>query len=131
MADFFDWSIVGLEGWEFPEVWTMVDGDRVVSFWWNRLPGTDAAGRPYQVPALSILHYAGHGKFDYELDVTNIAEVAQVMARELVSAADASRTVRTGQGALDRTRSAVLPRKSRSNPERPCVPMAIRSAWTF
>ena len=81
MADFFDWSIVGLEGWDFPEVWTMADGDRVVSFWWNRLPGADAAGRPYQVPALSILHYAGHGKFDYELDVMNIAEVAQVMAR--------------------------------------------------
>jgi len=38
MADFFDWSIVGLEGWEFPEMWTMADGDRIVSFWWNRLP---------------------------------------------------------------------------------------------
>ncbi|MDZ7791731.1 MAG: hypothetical protein U5L08_14800 [Xanthomonadales bacterium] len=30
MAEFFDWSIVGLDGWEFPEQWagTMVDGDR-------------------------------------------------------------------------------------------------------
>jgi ketosteroid isomerase-like protein len=81
MADFFDWSIVGLEGWEFPEMWTMADGDRVVSFWWNRLPGADADGRPYQAPALSILHYAGNGKFDYELDLMNVAEVGQVMAR--------------------------------------------------
>jgi hypothetical protein len=81
MSDFFDWSIVGLDGWEFPEIWTMADGDRVVSFWWNRLPGADADGRPYQAPALSILHYAGNRKFDYELDLMNIAEVGDVMAR--------------------------------------------------
>ncbi len=42
---------------------------------------TYADGRPYQAPALSILHYAGNGKFDYELDLMNAAEVGQVMAR--------------------------------------------------
>ena len=29
-----------LRGWSFPEEWTMVDGDRVVTYWWNRLPGS-------------------------------------------------------------------------------------------
>jgi len=81
MADFFDWSIVGLEGWEFPEMWTIADGDRVVSLWWNRLPGVDADGHPYQAPAMSILHYVGDGKFDYELDLMNMAEIGQVIAR--------------------------------------------------
>lgn len=38
------------------------------------------------------------------------------------------RTVRTGQGADPKTRSAVLPRKSRFTPERPCVPIEMRSA---
>ena len=79
MADFFDWSIVGLDGWSFPEQWTMVDGDRVVSFWWNRLPGTRPDGSPHQAPAMSILHYAGDGRFDYELDLMNIVEVTEVL----------------------------------------------------
>ncbi len=79
MARFFDWSILGLEGWEFPEQWTMVDGDRVVSFWWNRLPGTRPDGRPYQAPGISILHYAGDGRFSYECDLLNMAEVFEVM----------------------------------------------------
>jgi len=80
MARFFDWSIIGLDGWKFPEQWTMVDGDRVVSFWWNRVPGTRDDGRPHQAPAMSILHYAGDGKFDYELDLMNIVEVTEVLA---------------------------------------------------
>ena len=41
---------------------------------------------------------------------------------------DLRRTVSTGQGADGTTRSAVLPKKRRSVPERPCVPIAIRSA---
>jgi ketosteroid isomerase-like protein len=81
MADYFDRTIVGLEGWDFPEIWTIADGDRVVSLWWNRLPGADADGRPYQAPAFSILHYAGNRKFDYELDLMNMAEIGQVIAR--------------------------------------------------
>lgn len=38
------------------------------------------------------------------------------------------RTVKTGQMARRRTRSATLPLAKRSSPERPWVPMAIRSA---
>jgi hypothetical protein len=29
---------------------------------------------------MSILHYAGYGLFDYELDLMNITEVAEVIA---------------------------------------------------
>jgi hypothetical protein len=71
--------MVGLEDWTFPEQWTMVDGDRVVSFWWNRLPGNRPDGRPWQAPGVSILQYAGDGRFCYELDILNMAEVFEIM----------------------------------------------------
>jgi len=76
---FLDRSMVGFEGWSFPEEWTMVDGDRLVTFWWNRLNGNRADGTPYQAPAFSVLHYAGDGLFDYELDLMNIAEVGELL----------------------------------------------------
>lgn len=79
IADFMDRSMVGLEDWTFPEEWILVDGDRVVSFWWNRLPGTDAEGRPFQAPGVSIMRYAGDGRFDHELDILNMAEVFEIM----------------------------------------------------
>jgi ketosteroid isomerase-like protein len=81
IARFLDDSMAGLDGWTFPEEWTMVEGDRVVSFWWNRLPGVTGDGRPLQAPGVSILRYAGDGRFDYELDVLNLAEVFELMKR--------------------------------------------------
>jgi hypothetical protein len=79
VAEFMDRSMAGLEGWTFPEEWTLVDGSRVVSFWWNRLPGARPDGSPYQAPGLSVLHYAGDGRFSYELDLLNMAEVTEII----------------------------------------------------
>ena len=80
MLTFFEESMAGLDGWTFPEGWTMVEGNRVVSFWWNRLPGTRPDGSPIQAPGVSILHYAGDGRFSYELDILNMAEVMECMS---------------------------------------------------
>jgi ketosteroid isomerase-like protein len=77
---FMDDSMAGLADWRFPEEWTMVDGDRVVSMWWNQLPGQRADGSPYRVAGLSILRYAGNRKFDYEYDVFNMVQVLDVIA---------------------------------------------------
>ena len=79
ITTFLEESMAGLDGWTFPEEWTMADGDRVVSFWWNRLPGTTPDGRPLQAPGVSIMRYAGDGRFDQELDVLNMVEVFEVM----------------------------------------------------
>ena len=76
---YLDHSMAGFQGWTFPEEWTMVDGDRLVTYWWNRLPGSRADGSPYQAPAFSLLHHAGDGLFDYELDVLNIAEIGELI----------------------------------------------------
>jgi ketosteroid isomerase-like protein len=79
VAAFMDESMAGLEDWTFPEEWTMSDGERVVTMWWNRLPGEGPDGRPNQAPGVSILHYAGDGRFNYELDVLNMAEVIEII----------------------------------------------------
>jgi hypothetical protein len=77
---FMDESMVGLEDWRFPEEWTIAEGDRVVSMWWNQLPIQRADGSPYRVAGLSELRYAGEGKFDYEYDVFNMAQVVEMIA---------------------------------------------------
>ena len=58
----------GLEGWTFPHQWSMVDGTRLVTAWMNRLPGQRADGSFYEAPGLSVLEYAGDGKFASEYD---------------------------------------------------------------
>ena len=73
-------SMMGLDDWRFPEEWTTADGDRVVSMWWNQLPGMRADGSPYRVAGISVLRYAGDGKFDYEYDVFNMTQVLEVIA---------------------------------------------------
>jgi hypothetical protein len=72
--------MAGLDDWRFPEEWTMADGDRVVSMWWNELPGQRSDGSRYRVAGLSILRYAGERKFDYEYDVFNMVQVLDVIA---------------------------------------------------
>lgn len=45
------------------------------------MPGTNEDGTPRQAPAVSILHYAGDGLFDYELDLMNMVEVTDILAK--------------------------------------------------
>ena len=79
IRQFLKESMAGLEAWSFPHEWTTVDGDRVVSLWQNRLPGERADGSPYQAPGISVLRYAGGGKFSYELDVLNMIHVTELI----------------------------------------------------
>lgn len=79
ITKFLQESMAGLEDWSFPEAWTLVDGDRLVSFWWNRLGGRRADGSAYQAPGVSILEYAGGGKFKSELDLLNMAHVGELI----------------------------------------------------
>jgi hypothetical protein len=81
IARFMDESMQGLDGWVFPEEWTMVsdDGDRIVSHWFNRLPGERPDGSPWQAPGVSILDYAGDGKFSRSLDLLNMAEIMELI----------------------------------------------------
>src|SRR4029450_9622488 len=50
---------------------------------WNALPGPRADGSHYQVPGLSVLEYAGDGKFSYEEDIMNMGHVRDVSAERV------------------------------------------------
>jgi ketosteroid isomerase-like protein len=80
IREYLEQSMAGLEGWTFPREWTAVlDGDRLVSGWQNRLPGRRADGTPYQALGVSVLHYAGDGKFSYEEDILNMEHVIELI----------------------------------------------------
>lgn len=72
-------SMKGLEDWDFPHIWHAIDGNRVFLRWANRLPGTTEDGAPLDNFGLSILEYAGDGKFSYEEDLFSESHLMQVI----------------------------------------------------
>ena len=72
-------SMVGLEDWTFPRSFTAVDGDTLVTGWQNRLPGRRADGSFYEAPGISLMTYAGAGKFSREEDILNMIHVQELI----------------------------------------------------
>jgi ketosteroid isomerase-like protein len=72
-------SMAGLEDWEFPHEWAMVDGDRLIARWQNRLPGRRADGTYYEAPGYSFLRYVGGGRFSYEEDLLNMVHIGELI----------------------------------------------------
>ena len=48
--------------------WHLIDGDRVVFYMQNRRDNPEPGAPPMDFPGISILHYAGDGKWDLEED---------------------------------------------------------------
>ena len=48
--------------------WHMIDGDRVVMYMQNRRDDPEEGQPPIDFPGISVLHYAGDGKWSYEED---------------------------------------------------------------
>lgn len=80
ITEFLHESMVGLEDWVFPVEWTAIDGDRVVVKWIQRLPGQRADGSAYDNSGVSLLTYAGDGKFSRGEDHLNMLHVHEVIA---------------------------------------------------
>ena len=72
-------SMQGLEDWTFPTEWVVIDGNRVVSRFKNRLPGRRADGTYYEVPGVSIIEYAGGGKFSFEEECINMVHLYEII----------------------------------------------------
>jgi len=72
-------SMCGLKDWTFPTDWCVIEGNRVVSKFRNRLPGQRADGTYYEVPGVSLLEYAGDGKFSYEEDIINMVHLYEII----------------------------------------------------
>ena len=79
IRQFLDDSMTGLEGWSFPQDFCLVDGDRIISRWLNRLPGQRADGSYYEAPGISLILYAGDGRFRYEEDLLNMVHVTELI----------------------------------------------------
>lgn len=79
IRNFLAESMQGLDGWDFPHHWTMVDGNRLLARWTNRLPGERADGSRYEAPGYSLMIYAGDGKFSYEEDLLNMTHIGELM----------------------------------------------------
>ena len=71
-------SMAGLEDWDFPHQWSMVDGNRLLARWMNRLPGRRADGSRYEAPGYSLMIYAGDGRFSYEEDLLNMTHIGEL-----------------------------------------------------
>jgi ketosteroid isomerase-like protein len=70
-------SMRGLEDWRFPMRFAAIEGDDVVTVWTQVLPGQRDDGEPYRQTGVSLLRYAGDGKFSYEEDLLNMAHVLE------------------------------------------------------
>ena len=73
-------SMAGLEDWLFPIEWIAIDGDHVVVKWTQRLPGQRADGTHYDNSGVSLLTYAGEGRFSKSEDHLNMLHVYEVIA---------------------------------------------------
>jgi len=73
-------SMAGLGDWSFPHEWRLVEGNRLVAAWKNRLPGKRPDGTYYEAQGISIMLYAGGGKFSYEEDLLNMAHIYELVA---------------------------------------------------
>ncbi len=78
IAVFMDESMEGLD-WDFPEIWTMVSGTRLVTMFQNRLPQRRSDGGHFECPGISVLEYAGDSQFNAETDIINMAHMMEVI----------------------------------------------------
>jgi ketosteroid isomerase-like protein len=76
---FLSASMLGLDDWSFPHEWSMVQKDRLIARWQNRLPGQRGDGSYYEAPGYSMMVYAGNGKFSYEEDLLNMVHVNELI----------------------------------------------------
>lgn len=77
-------------GMTFPVEWHLIEGERVVWYTWNQFPQLPGhAASDFQFATVSILRYAGNGKWASQEDLYNAKEAEAVLAEYLVAAADA------------------------------------------
>jgi len=71
-----DWLVDAMAG--FPSMtfdmdWWIIEGNRVVFYIWNLLPDPTGAGRRFGFPNVTVIEYAGGGKWSFEEDFYNPA----------------------------------------------------------
>ncbi len=74
-------SMTGLEDWTFPIRWTAIDEGRVVTHWYNRLPGRRRDGGYFEFPGVSAITYGDDGLIHNQMDVYDRASALWVIAQ--------------------------------------------------
>jgi limonene-1,2-epoxide hydrolase len=74
-------SMAGLEEWTFPLESITIDAGRVVTHWWNRLPGRRRDGRYFEFRGISTITYDDHGNIADQLDVYDRFQALHVIAQ--------------------------------------------------
>src|SRR5581483_9832662 len=64
---------VGWEGWTFPIERYAVQGNLIITHWWNRGPGARPDGSHYQTPGVSFIEVGDDGLFTSQLDLFDLA----------------------------------------------------------
>lgn len=80
IREFLRRSMDGLDDWEFPLQWTVVDEGRVVTQWFNRLPNRRRDGSPFQFTGISTFTYDDEGMILSQEDMYDRAEAVRVLA---------------------------------------------------
>ncbi len=68
-------AMAGLEDFSYPTDTVAIEGDDVLIAWRQVAGGLDLDGRPVEHTGVSILRYAGDGRFCFEEDLMNVAVV--------------------------------------------------------
>jgi hypothetical protein len=87
-AEIEDWIVSTMKDYPamtFSIDWWIIEDDRVVFYIWNHLPDPAGGDARYSFPNLSIIHYAGDGKWDFEEDEYNPADAERVFGEWLAA----------------------------------------------
>ena len=68
---------------QFPVEWYVIEGNRVVYFPWQVFPDPKGGDADYRFACVTVLEYAGDGRFSRQEDVYNPAEGEAVVMRWL------------------------------------------------
>jgi ketosteroid isomerase-like protein len=75
IAELMTTAMAGLEGFTYPTDAVAIEGDDVLVAWRQVVAGLELRGGPFQHTGVSILRYAGEGRFSFEEDLMNVALV--------------------------------------------------------
>jgi ketosteroid isomerase-like protein len=75
IAEMLGTAMAGLEGFRYPTDVVAIEGDDVLIAWRQVVEHLELRGGPFQHTGVSVLRYAGDGKFSFEEDVMNVALV--------------------------------------------------------
>src|SRR3954454_14525008 len=75
IEELFREAMAGLDGFTYPIEFTAISGNDVVVKWLQVVAGLGPEGRPLVHSGVSTMLYAGDGRFSYEEDLMNVAQV--------------------------------------------------------